>query len=304
MKKFLFLLFLCICSLESAEMAVTYTFSSGRLGDNLLSYAHAKWISYRFDIPLLYQPFPYSDRLVLHDIEPLYCQESVARFKKSVTLGYGEQVDKRDPLPVLYTLPYFGEGAYERSLNPGWPYVKVDWKDQGFRALLKKVIRPKTPLPKWDLPTDRIAVAVHVRRGGGFDSPHAQNFEPLRFPPDAFYIDQIKRLYDQFQASPLYVFIFTDDPHPQTIVERFQEELKGLPISFDYRKTNNRHDANVLEDFFAMTQFHCLIRPESNYSRMASLISDFTIEIYPTHFTWIHDRPHIDDCQVNTRGEG
>ena len=44
----------------------------GRLGDQLIAYMHAKWVSYLYDIPLLYKPFHYSNDLVLDDKEELY----------------------------------------------------------------------------------------------------------------------------------------------------------------------------------------------------------------------------------------
>src|SRR5579862_7273227 len=59
-----------------ASDAVTYEFTGGRLGDNLLSYLHAKWISHTRQIPLLYKPFPYSSELCLHDIEIPYTLDS------------------------------------------------------------------------------------------------------------------------------------------------------------------------------------------------------------------------------------
>ena len=59
--------------------AVTYEFSNGRFGDNLLTYFHAKWISYQAGIPLLYKPFPYAEQLVFSATEGKfegdYCQE-------------------------------------------------------------------------------------------------------------------------------------------------------------------------------------------------------------------------------------
>jgi hypothetical protein len=300
MKKIVLLLLLCVSSLECSEKAVTYTFSGGRFGDNLLSYAHAKWVSYRFEIPLLYKPFPYSDQLMMHGIEHPY--HSDASFSKTVHLGRGQEVNKQDPESILYILSYFAEGAYV-LLDPYWPYVEVDWEDPGFRALLKEAIQPITPLPKWDLPTDRVTVAAHVRRGGGFDSLRVQKREPLKFPPDTFYIEQIRRIHAHFRGRPLYVFVFTDDPFPDQIVKQFKEQLRDLNVSFGYRKEGNTHHSNVLEDFFAMTQFDCLIRPESNYSRMASAIGDFLYEIYPMHFTVEKRKSYIDKYKILIRGE-
>ncbi|HEY5235391.1 MAG TPA: hypothetical protein VIJ14_04360, partial [Rhabdochlamydiaceae bacterium] len=270
MKIIFSLLLSCCCYLGGAEKAVTYTFSGGRFGDNLLAYAHAKWIAYCYDIPLLYQPFPYSDQLALHENERLYCADTITPFKKQVTLGYGSEVDSRDPLPTLYTVPYFGEPAHERAINPGWAYVEMDWNDEGFRAVLKDMIKPKQDYPKMKLPRNRITIAAHVRRGGGADSPEAQLLEPMRFPPNQFYIDQIRRIGEIFRGRRLYCYIFTDDLNPQGIVETLRQGLRGVNVTLECRKAGNHHNSNVVEDFFALLQFDCIIRPCSNFSYMAS----------------------------------
>src|SRR5665213_983093 len=85
--------FICLVSYSYAheEKAVTYEFSGGRLGDNLLSYLHAKWISYRHQIPLLYKPFKYSDKLML-DTNEIRFDLSTKKFEQVVHLGRSETV--------------------------------------------------------------------------------------------------------------------------------------------------------------------------------------------------------------------
>ena len=51
--------------------AVTYDFSGGRLGDNLISFSHVLWASYKYEVPLLYRSFKYSDMLRLHELHKL-----------------------------------------------------------------------------------------------------------------------------------------------------------------------------------------------------------------------------------------
>jgi len=48
---------------------ITYGLSGSRFGDGLISYMHAKWLSFKYDIPLLYTPFPQSDYLRLAHME-------------------------------------------------------------------------------------------------------------------------------------------------------------------------------------------------------------------------------------------
>ena len=64
--------------------AVTYDFSGGRFGDNLVSYCHAKWISYKYNIPLLYKPFDYSDQLMMDVLEIPYSDDLEKQFENIV----------------------------------------------------------------------------------------------------------------------------------------------------------------------------------------------------------------------------
>ncbi|MBI2743386.1 MAG: hypothetical protein HYX48_05660 [Chlamydiales bacterium] len=269
----------------------------------MLAYLHAKWVSYQYDIPLLYKPFTYSDQLALHDVEQLYSKDTKRKFAKSKLLGPPIEINKYDPLSTLYILPYFPESLNDRIADPRYMYIPIDWKEEKFHALLKQLVKPRSPLPTLNFPSNCITVAVHVRRGGGFDVANIQRTQPLRFPPDRFYIDQIRYLYEYFQGQPLYVYLFTDDRSPETIARSFQQGLRGLDIRFDYRRQGNRHNSNVVEDFFAMMQFDCLIRPQSNYSIVAEIVGDFKAVIYPLHYHLEAGWPVIDQIEVYHKPE-
>ncbi|MFA5306719.1 MAG: hypothetical protein WC365_04680, partial [Candidatus Babeliales bacterium] len=68
--------------LATGISAVTYGLSGGRFGDNLLCYVHAKWISYKYHIPLLYFPFEYSSHLVFDEAELLSTVGNTHALKK------------------------------------------------------------------------------------------------------------------------------------------------------------------------------------------------------------------------------
>ena len=110
--------------------AVTYTLSGGRLGDNLLSYCHAKWISFYYDIPLLYYPFAYSDQLMLHEQETLLTQNLINSFDALVDISkvpsYIIEPDKN----ILYIVPFFSESIIERSRYSY--FFETGWKNETF----------------------------------------------------------------------------------------------------------------------------------------------------------------------------
>lgn len=60
-----------------------------------------------------------------------------------------------------------------------------------------------------------------------------------------------------------------------------------VTVLFSCRTEGNAHNANVLDDLFNMTRFDCLIRPASSYSKIAQLLGNHKIIIYPKRVHWI-----------------
>lgn len=290
-KQFLFcIMFFTISNAQKTiSQAVTYELSPGRFGDNLISYIHAKWISYTYNIPLLYKPFVYSDQLVLHKRELLYTDNIKESFNKTIYLGNKTSVDPHDTSSILYIVPYFPESKWElkncKSYAGGpWDYFLIDWHNKTFIEELRKIIKPNTPIIPMKLPPDRITVALHMRRGGNHDTPETLLQFPLKFLPNDFYIKQLHQLYGLLKEKPLYVYIFTDDNHPEKLAKIFEKHFQHYEIQFDYRKQGNSDTTNVIEDFFALDQFDCLIHSESNFSFIMNKISNYMISIYPDSF--------------------
>jgi hypothetical protein len=265
------------------ETSVTYDPGAGRFGDKLICYLHAKWISYKYGLPLLYKPFPYSDQLALHKIEKRWSKRREDRFKHTQRLRSNEKL-RYNRKNTLYIIPYFPEAANEREPPSVFAYFPVDWKDAGFRSLIRKMLKPRYVVPQIQLPKDRISVAVHVRHGGGFDNDRTRRRFPLKLPPEQFYAEQIGHLYEILGQSPLYVHIFTDYRRPAAIMKRLRSVHRDKDIVWNCRRDSNSEKLNVIQDFFEMTRFDCLIRPESNYSIVASKIADYRVMIKPTRF--------------------
>jgi len=268
--------------------AITYNFSGGRFGDNLVAYLHAKWISYKYNIPLLYKSFPFSEHLMLSNLE-LHQGDSF-KFRNIQTIFDLKGLKFSTPSSTLFILPYFPEceADYETFLKAGKKPFQVDWEDPDFKTEIRKNLSPKNKINTISLPEGYITVAVHIRRSGGVDAPIHFTWFPLKFPPDSYYIKQIKRIANIYKDKPLYVYIFTDDLHPQKILDFYSKQLSNYNIYLDYNKGFHGPNVNVLEDFYSMSKFDCLIRCQSNFSLMATQLGDFSIVITPLHGTEFH----------------
>ena len=291
MLKLLLLLLLCFASDATAKHKkdksshaqgpsfVTYDFSGGRFGDNLVAYIHGKWISYKYGLPLLYRPFSYSDQLVLNQME----STTAPSFAKYASVFRDGALKIKQHNSALYTVPYFPEFVLEQTLlltDRGKPYSSfvVDWNDAGFRHILRQIIQPKKPLALIEIPSGVLSVAMHIRTGGSFEFTLSQF--PSKAPGDRFYFKGLRIIHETFNFQPMYVHIFTDDEKPEQLADRFKKEFTNSNIVFGYRQ-ENAHNANVLEDFFSFWLFDCLIRPDSHYSYIPGKLHDYKMVISP-----------------------
>lgn len=276
-----------------AENGITYSFTGARFGDNITAYIGARWIGYSKGIPFYYRPFEYSDLLVMHDSHKPYEGHGLSK-EIFVRDAPGVDISLDDTMFVMHPFPR------ETHLN---------YDDANFMALLRNEIRPKKMTSTITIPEGHRSVALHIRRGGGYDSPlwqnsaitnhpkkpedalvpekdHVDKQSPTRIPPDIWYIQMLQYIRKYYPAEPLYVYIFTDDPKPQVFADLYAEALNDPLITFDYCRVDNRHDNNVLEDFFAMMQFECVIRADSWFSEMACRIGRPKIELTPNVCRW------------------
>lgn len=285
-------------SLSSAlpDIAVTYGFSGGRFGDNLLALSHAAWLSYALDIPLIYEPFPFSDRLLVHTDSKVFnkhvCKEfheqklwSISDYEKLLHMLESGMRSQKTVLRV----PYYpdGEAMYEFERHPDWfpLYMQIDWDDCEFKKLLRSYIALVQPLPKISMPEGRVSVAIHMRKGGGVDHQGWELDNPLKSPPDTYYIEALQCLC-RIVNKPMYVFLFTDHLKPLELQEYMSKAFEGKDIIFDSRKD---HVPDLLEDFFAMEGFDYLIRSGSNFSLLPSKLFSYKGVISPLRETRSND---------------
>ncbi len=273
---------------------ITYEFSGGRFGDNLMAYLHAKWISYLYEIPLLYKSFAYSSELALHDIEIPYNQVNWQSYNQENFFDAKLTNFRLNNSLKLYVVPYFPESKWERKYcangagNP-WSYFSINWTDPNFRKVLNKCIIPKETLSLVVPPSDCINIAIHYREGGGYDQGDFTMGFLTKFPSIDFYIQGILKVIRLFQGQPLYCYFFTDALNSYEFIEKIRSEIPSdTKIIFDFRARHNFHDKNVLEDFFSLFNFDVLIHSESNFSIIPSLIHDYSV-------TYTISSAHLED---------
>lgn len=315
---------------QRALSAVTYLDDAcwgGRLGDKLLMYIKARWMAYKHGFCFFYKPFKYSDMLELHNTDKRWHREYLNEFDMvedpycSLKNPQAYYIDLQSFIKdsrKLYIINYYFQpeewGTYQRDYDS---QNVTEWNDlyddQVFRDILRKKIKPLNPINEIELPNDRITVALHVRKGGGYDEKllslqfygdpttdemsrqcvcgsHSRDFTDIgytvKLPPDQFYVQQIKALSEMYNDAPLYVHLFTDDQNPQALIDRYNHAVGKKNIAYGCRQSGNRHDANILDDLFNMIRFDCLIRSGSNFPQIAQLLGNYQVVLYPKRAEW------------------
>jgi hypothetical protein len=185
------------------------------------------------------------------------------------------------------------------------------------------MLTPTIPIQTLTLPKNMITVALHVRKGSWHDRPcHSLQFynvqdylqKPLRsinqqadnlsadelfpckFPPDRFYIDQVIFLSELFEEDLLYVFLFTDAKNPKDLIEEYRKRVNKQNIIFDCHNTSS--SSSIIDDYWNIAQFDCLVRSASNFSRASQLLGNHRIVISASHGSWHEDALLIDKINV------
>ena len=280
--------------IDGYSFSVTYALDGGRFGDQLTNYLKALWVSWKFNLPIIYRPFDYSDQLMLSDYHEVSLNDEVIK-SFSAKLEYFSYLDIESSSKVFNYLEQTTQHPKKKLLwNIGLltPLIEEHFcekmDDEEFRSLLQKLVKPKHELPLIALPKDCKTIALHVRTGVGYDLDINIRKMPTKFPPTSFYLSCLKLASLHYEGQPLYIHIFTDHPEPTTIKERFYEELTKWGIEnvliINCRETGNFHTENVLEDMFSMMHFDCLIHPDSSLSRLAAIIAAPSLEMKPSHW--------------------
>lgn len=284
--------------------AVTYGFSGGRLGDNLVAYLRAKWIAMKFNIPFLYRPFPYSERFALHLREPEW--DSTYQFM-NIPLVHGEYMV--DPLAysTLFHIPYTPEVKVERE-QLGWlPQEDVDWNDAVFHEEVVRCLKPLKPVKLIKLSKESVNIGVHIRSPQSIVDQVWTGVElilPIKFPPEQYYTNQIRRLIKYYKNEMIHFHFFTDHNDPAGLIKIYQMKFIKYPnVSFGIRVNNTNSDEALFSDFYSIPLFDCFIGCGSNFSIVATKLGDYEILVNPLSAKIIGDQRFIDLVEYQMRSK-
>lgn len=314
-----YLLIILMCSLNINGF-ITNASDAGYLGDRLINYIKAQYLSHKYKIPFKLRPLGYStEALTLHNHDP------IATFSKPIIRVTDEsQLINAHP-SYIYNVSYYCKIQGCTSL-----YDINTWhsilNDKVFIRKIKKLIAKKEDI-KLDIPQDVMAIAIHVRKPLDADYPlkscqfynssklhnkrSHQEFKnncnpimrtlysdignPEKFVPDQFYIDQLKRIRSLFPHKKIVVYLFTNYHHGSQLCSLYRKKLNDNNLSFVIDNSSYTH--RLIDDIINMSKFDYLIRSRSNYSQIADFIGNHKLVISPQTLAW-YKNEHGQDCLV------
>ena len=225
---FLLLVALTMPHTTYSQSSITYGGWIGRFGDYLMTYCESRWLSYIHNLEFYYKPFDYGNYLVASIVHK-HIEDCN---KKKVALNSALEINPNED--VLYVTEDY------RTKD-----IRADWTDKEFLKIIRSEIALIDPSIKKmiDIPKDHYSVALHIRRGGGADAKLCQEditigiegwlnddgktwcpdkVFPTRFPPDTYYIEQIRTLMLLNPDKKFYIHIFTDDPAPNKLLKNIR----------------------------------------------------------------------------------
>lgn len=324
-KKIIISLLLCISPLLESKNGVTFVHNCGRLGDVLLDYTKNFYIAQKYNLDLyIHDGIPYLNEFMLNEKTPrLNVHDTALRaghlpvaptFNRLITINNDALINHTNDAILYKTECYFTVDGISDFNQFHRHMFKCSIEQPAFGQEIAQRLIPKKTFD-YHLPTNVVTVAMHIRKGGGFDKPLASDLyrptqttqnnakrtcryayvdrnEPYKFPPEQYYLDQLIFLHTALDDQSLYVHLFTDDQNPQDIAARLQEKLQAANISnifINYRRDLNRHDINILEDIYVMSKFDYLIKSESHYPWIAQMIGKHKAIFSPINFVWRGD---------------
>lgn len=261
---------------KQSQCAITYKLESWRrLGDNITTVCKAEYFSHVYGIPFFYKPFPYSDEFKVHSIATPFTAELEQQYQEKIVINCIQDIEDglKSGKSILFESHFLTETP--------WLYC-YSRQNPKYLTLIQDIFSPLTPIQTLPKPPSVITVALHVRKGGGFDMPLASQQEyddftpikgiyltknmpanscidiwPIKWPASTMYIEAVKKFVAQKTRNSDYVWPVKFPPDQYYI-----DQLKYLA---DYLK-----DQNLLVYLFTDDP-----NPEAIMKRYSTALEDY-----------------------------
>jgi hypothetical protein len=122
---------------------------------------------------------------------------------------------------------------------------------------------------------------------------------PLKYPPEQFYIDQVKMVIRSKSSYNFTIKIITDDKDPAALLQRFKDHIQGPNVTIErYDNTGKEFKTRIIEDLYLMSQCDIFIHAKSSFAFVADVMGNHKTVIYPAGSRWINNKLIITDVAI------
>ena len=116
------------------------------------------------------------------------------------------------------------------------------------------------------------------------------NYWPLKYPPEQFYIDQVNMVIRSKSTDNVLVKIITDDRDPVGLMNRFKQQINNPKVRIErYDNTGKDFKTRLIEDLYLMSQCDIFIHAKSSFSFVAEVMGNHKTVIFPEKSRWINN---------------
>lgn len=270
----------------------------GRFGDQIMLYMATKYLAEYYGMDCFYREFKYSDKLMLSSREK--------KFNASIKNHYNHTLHIQNPQDLELikqhtdTLFILQWGPIVKNIFA--TIFEKKYYNRQLLADMRDMLQLIEPLeqPILDIPTGYISVAVHIRKGEGFDKPlkstqiyrkqkaispkASDELWPTKFPPEQYYIDQINTLAWLLTDKKIIFYVFSDAKDTANLTERIKTHCARKDLEFV--TVTHTWQNSLFHDLYAMAECDCLICSTSNLSYTAEIIGNHNAVIRPYTWQW------------------
>ena len=278
--------------------SITYTIPASRLGDKLLSFLHASWIAYKYQIPLHLKPFRSSSSFHL----TYNGSDKAPKTRNIIVISKESDIMPHKKTPTLFEVPFFASNKEILHEKIIYPMFDVDWEDTTFKSIIKRSLAQHRKRGLLNKDPSTIAIGIHIRTGAGKDSESVRRGWKLKFPPIEYFAKQIITIQRLLEGKKLQYFLFTDDKEPQALARALNALLNGKEVLFQCRDSTANPKETILSDFALLQEMDALIISQSSFSFVAAKTGCASIIIMPINSTNKEGIDTIDKIKLSIDG--
>lgn len=284
--------------------------------EKVFTYFLAQWYSYKYSLPFMSKGHGVGDEYLQSEAQELHTIQNI----KTVHVSSEEELlhsirTASEPIACKISKETSLACPGELALNINWPQREsalyfYSRRHKVYGDAVKKLLAGWNVSRPFMLPEGIIRVAITIAQPEQRASVQYRDlwehylaeksianeqivgldvYQPLVYPSEQFYVDQLLKLSAYLEHKPLFCCLFTNDPEPQALLARIRQRVPLKNIFLTYYQKNlyaqkgaeASQEMRSFHELQAICECDCLIKSLSASSTTAQLLGEHKLIISP-----------------------